>query len=229
MTAALPIKAALEEWTAGGAADLIRRIEPAPIASLSDRQNDISEPLLAIAQFAGEGWLRRLTAALQMVFKAAGAEDGSIGVLLLADVRSVFDRSGTKQIPSQFLAEQLCEIDGRPWADWSRGTGLSSNSLAQQLKKFKTYSRGVRVGDKTPKGYRREDFEDAWARYCPLTPIATATTPQSASSLAEAAFLDRNIDPKSAIAKSASTPHEQRVVPDVAVHKQEDANSEIWL
>ena len=63
--AAVPIRAALEEWAAQGAVALLREIEPTPIASLSDRQNDIAEPLLAIAQLAGDGWLQRLTRALQ--------------------------------------------------------------------------------------------------------------------------------------------------------------------
>ena len=78
--AALPIKAKLEAWEARGAADLLCPIEPAPIASLSDRQNDIAEPLLCIAQLGGNGWLQRLTVALQAVFKAASVEDGSLGV-----------------------------------------------------------------------------------------------------------------------------------------------------
>jgi hypothetical protein len=201
-TAALPIKTELEAWAARGAADWLRAIEPVFIASLGDRQNDISEPLLAIAQLAGDGWLQRLTAALQIVFKAARTEDGSIDAILLADVRSVFDASAAEQIPSKALARKLCGIEGRPWADWARGTGLSPNNLAQQLKKFKIYPRGIRVGDKTPKGYRREDFEDAWARYCPILSISNATTPQPASSLGETGYSDRNIVPHVAVRES---------------------------
>jgi hypothetical protein len=77
--AALPIRRALEAWTERGAAVLLSRIEPAPITSLSDRQNDIAEPLLCIAHLAKDGWLRRLSVALQAVFKTACVEDASNG------------------------------------------------------------------------------------------------------------------------------------------------------
>ena len=73
-TAAEPMKRELEEWVARGVADLLRPIEPASIASLNDRQNDTAEPLLAIAQLAGYGWLSRLTRALITVFGSASAD-----------------------------------------------------------------------------------------------------------------------------------------------------------
>jgi len=182
--AAMPIKAKLEAWAARGAADLLRTIEPAPIASLSDRQNDTAEPLLAIAELAGDGWLQRLTGALQNVLKAAGADDSSIGATLLSDVRAIFGERESDAIPSKVMAECLCRIEGRPWADWSHGKAFSANNLARQLKKFRIYPQTIRTGNETSKGYRRGDFEDAWLRYCSLIPPQTVTTSQPASLLA---------------------------------------------
>jgi hypothetical protein len=228
--AAMPIKAELEAWAARRAVDLLQTIEPAPIASLSDRQNDIAEPLLAIAQLAGDGWLQRLTAALQAVFNAAGVEDASNGAILLADIRTVFDEGTAEQIPSRTLAERLCAIEGRPWAEWSHGRGLSPNNLARQLKRFGVYPCTIRVGDETPKGYRRTDFEDVWSRYCALPPVSTATTPQPASLLAETPFSNRNTPLPVAVAKTASNPHEQRSVAAVAVQNGGEAVAEVaWL
>ncbi len=169
--AALPIKAKLEAWEARGAADLLCPIEPAPIAGLSDRQNDIAEPLLCIAQLAGNGWLQRLTVALRAVFKATSVEDGSLGVTLLVDIRAVLDERQTDTIPSAILAGCLCKIEGRAWAEWNHGNGMTPNNLARQLKKYSVYPQTIRVGNGTPKGYRRADFEDAWSRYCPLPAI----------------------------------------------------------
>jgi hypothetical protein len=166
--AAAPIKARLEEWAVRGAADRLRSIHPSPISGFNPRQNDIAEVLLAVAQLAGGGWPQRLTQALQAVLKAASAEDGSIGVALLADIRAVFDERKTDTVPSVILAECLCKIEGRAWAEWHHGNGMTANNLAWQLKRFQIYSQSIRVGDKTPKGYRRGDFEDAWSRYCPL-------------------------------------------------------------
>jgi hypothetical protein len=169
--AALAVKTKLEAWKVRGAADLLCRIEPPPIANLSDRQNDIAEPLLCIAQLAGNGWLQKLKEALQTVFKAASIEDGSIGVTLLADIRAVFEERKTDKIPSSVLADCLCEIEGRAWAEWSHGTGMTANHLARQLRKYNIYPQTIRVENETPKGYRREHFDDVWFRYCPLPPI----------------------------------------------------------
>lgn len=219
--AALPIRERLEAWAAKGAVDLLRSIEPKPIASLTDRQNDIAEPLLCVAQLAGSGWLQMLTSALQSVLSGTGAEDTSIGVTLLTDIRAVFDERQMNGIRSQAMAGHLCEIEGRPWADWNHGKGMTPNNLARQLKKFGLHPQTIRVGGDTPKGYRRSDFEDVWRRYCPLPPIPTATLPQPASLLAETAFSNRNTQPPVAVAKSASNPHEQRSVADFAVKNGE--------
>jgi hypothetical protein len=169
--AGTPIRTELETWAARGASDLLQAIRPAAIESLSDRQNDIAELLLSIAQLAGDEWHQRLTVALLAVFKAAKAEDGSTGATLLSDIRAVFDERKAEAVPSEILACCLCKIEGRAWADWKHGKGMTANNLAHELKRFRIYSRSIRIGDKTPKGYRRADFEDAWSRYCPLPTI----------------------------------------------------------
>jgi hypothetical protein len=169
--AAAPIKARLEEWAAQGAADLLQSIRPALIPSFNPRQNDIAEVLLAIAQLAGGEWPQRMTDALLSICKATRAEDGSIGTALLADIRAVFEERKGETIPSAILVDCLCKIEGRPWAEWNQGSGMTANNLARQLKKYRISSQSIRVGDKTPKGYRRMDFEDSWSRYCPHTPI----------------------------------------------------------
>jgi hypothetical protein len=227
--AAVPIRETLGAWAARGSVVLLREIKPAAIASLSDRQNDIAEPLLCIAQLAGDGWLQRLTGALQTIFKAAGTADTSSGATLLADIRAVFDGGTAEQIPSKAMVEQLCEIEGRPWAEWSYGKGLTANNLARQLKKFKIYPVKIRLGPETAQGYHRGDFEDAWSRYCLLPPTQTGTTEQPASLLAETAFSNRNTHPSVPVAKSASDPHEQRSVLVVPVQNREEAVSEVRI
>jgi hypothetical protein len=228
--AALPIKTALEAWAARGAAGLLETINPAPIASLSDRQNDIAEPLLCIAQLAGGGWLQRFMEALQTVFKATSVEDGSLGVTLLADIRAVFNERQTDRVSSKVMAECLREIEGRPWAEWFHGKGLSANNLARQLKNFKVYPGKIRLGPtETAQGYCRGNFEDLWSRYCPLPPIQTGITEQPASLLAETVFYNRNTPLPVPIAKSSSNPHEQRGVPVVPVQNGEKAISEVRI
>jgi hypothetical protein len=164
--ACAPVRTELKAWAARGASDLLQSMRPAPIGNLSARQNDIAEPLLAIAQLAGEGWLQRLTVALQAAFEAARVEDGSRGATLLSDIRAVFDDRKTDAVPSAILADCLCKIEGRVWADWNHCRGMTPNNLARELRRFRIYPQSIRVGNKTPKGYRRGDFEDSWSRYC---------------------------------------------------------------
>lgn len=86
-----PIRTELEAWAARGASAWLQTMRPAPIATLSDRQNDISEILLSIGQLAGSGWHQWLATALQTVFNAARGEDSSVGAVLLFDIRAVFN------------------------------------------------------------------------------------------------------------------------------------------
>ena len=228
--ASAPIKARLEEWAARGAADLLRSIHPTPISGFNPRQNDIAEVLLAIAQLAGSGWPERLTQALKANGKATRAEDASIGVTLLSDIRAIFDEHKNDAVLSKVMAECLCKIEGRPWAELSHGKGLTANSLARQLKKFKIYPAKIRLGPaETAQGYRRGDFEEIWSRYCPLPPNPTGTTEHPASLLAEAAFSNRNTQSSVPVAKSASDPHEQRSVPVVPIQNRGKAVSEVRI
>jgi len=227
--AASPIKTALETWAGRRAVDLLNTLQTASIASLSDRQNDIAEPLLSIAQLAGNAWLLMLTEALQAVFKGTSGEDSSIGVTLLSDIRFVFDERKTDRVSSKVLVECLCEIEGRPWAEWSHGRCMTANNLARQLKKYRIGSLKIRLGSETAQGYRRGDFEDAWTQFCPILPIQTGTVEQPVSSLNETAFSNRNTPPTVPFANSASNPHEQRGVPLVPARNGGKAVSEVRI
>jgi putative DNA primase/helicase len=165
--AALPIKTAIEEWAAKGVVTLLQEIRPASIANLGDRQNDIVEPLLCIAQLAGDEWLQRLTESLKMIFNIVGEEDDSTGAALLTDVRAAFGDSETHFLTSTDLAFELNAQEGHPWADWSNGRPMTTNQLARQLRKFRVYPTKIRLGSETVRGYKSEDFVDLWARFCP--------------------------------------------------------------
>ena len=44
---------------------------------------------------------------------------------------------------------------------------LSDVGLAARLRDYGIKPKTIRTGDATPRGYWREDFEDAWRRYLP--------------------------------------------------------------
>jgi len=219
---AAPIRADLERWGAG-VINLLKAIEPEPIDALPDRANDVGEILLAIAQLAGGDWLQRLTTALLTVFRSAASDDTSVGVILLADIRDTFMERDAVHVPSKELAAQLCEIEGRPWAEWSRGRGLSANNLARLLKPYGIHPTAIRIGGGVSKGYRQIDFVDAWVRYCPYTPAPNVTTLQPAPSLGQTAFSKGNTTTTVTVPKSAPDPHGYRDVTDVTDQKPEYA------
>ena len=62
-------------------------------------------------------------------------------------------------------------MEGRPWAEWRASKGaspkpLTPNQLARLLKPFGIVTNTtIRVGTRTPKGYHRHQFDEAWERY----------------------------------------------------------------
>lgn len=66
---------------------------------------------------------------------------------------------------SETLVKHLCGLEERPWQEWNHGKSLSANGLARLLRDFGIRPKTIRIGDHTAKGYRLEDFEDAFSRY----------------------------------------------------------------
>jgi Protein of unknown function (DUF3631) len=89
-------------------------------------------------------------------------------VRLLADIRAVFDERGVDRVGSAALAEALHEIEEAPWAEWY-GRPITANAIARLLKPYEVKPKKLRIGDATPRGYRRDQFVDAWERYIPDT------------------------------------------------------------
>jgi hypothetical protein len=169
---AKPITEALKRW-AGVHVKALREARPELPDELSDRQQDISESLIAIADLAGGKWPMLMRSSLLDVFGSAASEDGSQGVMLLRDIRDVFEtRTGFDEdrISSVDLVENLCSLEGRPWADWNHGKGMTANNLARKLKDFGIYPSAIRFNSGVAKGYSKDLFEDAWERYCPTIP-----------------------------------------------------------
>ena len=89
--------------------------------ALNDRAVDNWEPLLAIADFAGEEWGRRARiAALKLSGDDVGADD-SIGVDLLRDVRTAF--GAADELASTLLINALVADEERPWATFNSRNG----------------------------------------------------------------------------------------------------------
>jgi hypothetical protein len=169
----------LAQW-AGGIFDALDKVEPFLPESLSDRQQDGAEPLLAIADAAGGDWPYNARQSLVSLFgRAEHAE--SIGTRLLADIRAVFDEVKTDKISSHSLVEALVAIETAPWSEWSHGKPITPARLSRLLRPFDIGPHNIKIKttegkDQVPKGYELADFEDSWRRYLSLPSSENATS-----------------------------------------------------
>lgn len=141
---------------------------------IDDRDADIWEPLIAIADAAGEHWPATARAAAVTLVEAAKAKPQTLGVKLLADVRALFEDRDAMSTAD--LLHELIQIDASPWAS-IKGEPITARFLAQMLAKYDVPTNNtVRVGARVVKGYRRDHLFDAWARYLPPLPPKVGNT-----------------------------------------------------
>jgi hypothetical protein len=165
-----PLRRRLESW-ANQAVNTLGEARPTLPDSLTDRQQDAVEPLLAIADLVAGEWPQAARRALLEIFGDGQVADDSAGVRLLADIRAVFTERGVERISSAELVEGLGAIEGAPWAEWARGRPLSTHRLARLLSRFGISPQTVRLGgSEVARGYSMADFADSWQRYLPPPP-----------------------------------------------------------
>jgi len=155
----------------------VRLARPYLPPSLNDRAQDNWEPLLAIAKVAGGDWLDIGTAA---ALKLSGGESAAqtIGTELLADIKEIFEMKDVDRISTADLIKELCADDEKTWATYNRGFPVKPRQLATRLKGFGISSTGVRIGNSTPKGFKLEQFNEAFSRYISQAPPEISATPQ---------------------------------------------------
>jgi putative DNA primase/helicase len=154
----------------------LREARPTIPEDLGDRAADGWEGLLAIAEVAGEDWPKRARDAAKALNSVGrGLDATTTGVLLLADIEAIFRERVLDRLSSEELVTALHGVEESDWS-W-----LNKNILARKLKPFGIKPRVVRVGDRTPRGYQLEDFQDAFRRYLQISETtATSATPQVA-------------------------------------------------
>ncbi len=159
--------------------EALRKADPNLPDGLHDRAADNWRPLIAIADLAGGPWPESARTAANRL--SGDTEDPDIGVRLLSDIRIRFKSKGVDRLPSKDLCQELGGMTGRPWADWNQDFCITENQLARLVKEFRVRPKGIRVGDKTPRGYKLADFDNAFARYLPCE----SATPQQPNEINE--------------------------------------------
>lgn len=169
------LRAKLARWTEDYA-EAVRASRPEFPDALSDRDQDNWEPLFAVADLAGGNWpevARR--AALKLCSNGAVAQ--SSGAELLADIRDVFETRKMRRISSVDLLGYLSDDEEKPWATWSRGKPMTPRQLSEKLSKYGITSANIKFGNAdVRKGYRAEQFDEAFSRYLSAAPDSSATS-----------------------------------------------------
>lgn len=182
---ARPIGEALAAWATASVLQALHDAEPDLPGELDDRAAEAVEPLLAIADMAGSDWPRRALAAA-LTLNGAKEPDNTAGTIALGVIRRTL---GTRdKIASDELVTALNDDDEAPFGAWHDGTGINPRGLARLLKPYGISPRVVRTGDGTPRGYRAEQFQDAFRRYLPLDGTSSrnsATDPVAAGDLGQ--------------------------------------------
>jgi hypothetical protein len=178
---AKPLRDALTTWTrtiSGRIGDAI----PEMPDGVTDRSAEIWEPLLAIADEAGDHWPTTARTACAHFVLNNGPQVRSTGIRLLADLRTVFRRHNTDRLATITVLGELHAMDESPWADLG-GKPLDPRRLAKELGRY-----GVRAvpfkdsTNTTVKGYvtypndRQLGLTDAWDRYLTPDPTPGAVT-----------------------------------------------------
>lgn len=127
--------------------------KPEIIPDLSDREWEISSPLIAIADEIGAGEEARRAITTLIVSGRADSNAPTPNEILLGDIRDLFDQTGSTKLFTQQIVEHLGD---RAW---------NHKTLSCKLSVFGVKSKKIRVGNTVSQGYTRESFEDAWRRY----------------------------------------------------------------
>jgi len=135
---------------------------------LNDRAADNWTPLIAIADIAGGEW-PALARHAAVALSGTEEEDGT-GIELLRSIKRVFDEIRADRIRSSEIVSRICSDPTARWVEYNQGRSISEKQLAGLLRPFGISPNTVRFGsgpNDTAKGYLRERFDDAFARYLP--------------------------------------------------------------
>jgi len=185
---------ALASWCSD-ASDLIAGARPDLPPGVEDRDADVWEPLLAIADAAGEDWPERARAAATTLVAGAVDRTRTSGVQLLADLHEVF--GGAEKLATETILNALHALPESAWID-VRGKPLNDRGLATRLRRYGVKPTQLRIDGEKTRGYYAADLQDAWRRYLPSpgnggtsgTPVhgAQSGTPETAENRGKSDF-----------------------------------------
>ncbi|HCJ49848.1 MAG TPA: DNA primase, partial [Microbacterium sp.] len=146
---------------------------------IADRDADVWESLIAIAEAAGGDWPKAARSAALVLVRDAHERPASLGIRLLGDVRRILDRLGVDRVRSIELLHELIGLEDGPWGDLGGKGAIDSRFLGRTFDGYGIpAAHAIRFGPSigVAKGWHRVDFADPWDRYLPEQPSPTVLT-----------------------------------------------------
>ena len=169
------IRSELVDW-AEKVKPSVQAVWPEIPDGIEDRDADVWEPLLGVADAVGGDWPEKARVAAVAMVAVSKTSTPSLGIRLLTDLRTVFGEAET--MTTEQILNTLVELEESPWGDL-HGRPLNPRGLAQRLRQYKVSSTTIRSGEVVAKGYKREDLHSAWLRYLdPVTDVTDVTQPR---------------------------------------------------
>jgi len=144
----------------------LREHDPSVPETLNDRAQDVWRPLLRIADVVGGEW-PSLARQAAIELSRINEDEDSERVELLRDIRLVFSSEGVERLATRTLIDRLSSLEESRWSPYRSSHRINPRQLSDMLRPFGIRPASVRDGQTTFKGYKLEDFQDAFARYLP--------------------------------------------------------------
>lgn len=142
--------------------DKILRSTAEPDNVGNDRAVDNWSPLYAVAECISPAWASSCDRSYRTL---TVAQEPELQTELLRDIRETFQTYTDNRIPSQELVKLLCKNPDWVWRQCKNGGPLDPREMAKMLAPYGIKPKPNRKGDKTVRGYERNQFDDAFDRY----------------------------------------------------------------
>ncbi|UPG68790.1 DUF3631 domain-containing protein [Gordonia hongkongensis] len=177
---AAELAAEIYGWTTSVAAQA-GELWPEMPEGVEDRDADVWEALLEVADLAGGDWPERARVSAVTLVTASKDRTPSLGVMLLRDIRSIFGKE--TRVSTENILTALNDLDESPWATIRRGDPIDARGLSTRLGKYGIKPAQWREGEDRHRGYLASDLADAWERYLP--PVGTQKSESSVTSVTQ--------------------------------------------
>jgi hypothetical protein len=164
-----PLRRRFETWAETNTEALLKSEPIISETDFKDRQADLAEPLLAIADLAGGSWGIKARSALITLFGKEVFETATRERQILEAVRRIVRQRAPQDIhPSIFtyyvLARLLSETDS-PWHNFYGREPINVRGLHSELLKYNLEAKKVRIGRDVRVGYIVAKLEDTFTTW----------------------------------------------------------------